>query len=78
MDSVAASGLASAAILAALVQALVTKGVLTDAEVREVYEQALLLMETEEAASPTASMIFTTARELLEEHLRARDVPEME
>ena len=70
VDSIAASSLASAAILASLVQILVDKGLLSESEVREVYEQALLMMETESGESPTAASIFETARELIEEHLR--------
>ena len=70
VDSIAASGLASAAILASLVQTLVDKGLLSESEVREVYEQAMLMMEIDSGGSPTAASIFDSARELIEEHLR--------
>lgn len=78
LDSVAASQLASAAILAALVSALTRKGVLTDSEVRELYEHALLMIEEGQGDSPEAELVFAAARELIEEHLRPNDDPGME
>ena len=78
LDSVAASQLASAAILAALVSALTRKGVLTDSEVRELYEHALLMIEEGQGDSPEAELVFAAARELIEQHLRPGDGPEME
>lgn len=78
LDSVAASQLASAAILAALVSALTRKGVLTDSEVRELYEHALLMIEEGQGDSPEAELVFAAARELIEEHLRRDERSEEE
>lgn len=71
VDSVAASQLASAAILAALVERLIQKGLLSTAEVREIYEHALLMIEEGQGTSPEAELVFAAARELIEEHLRS-------
>ena len=70
IDSVAASQVATAATLAALVSALARKGLLDDEEVREVYEHALLMIEEGQGASDEAAPIFAAARELIEQHLR--------
>lgn len=75
LDSVAASQLATAAILAALVATLARKGVLTDREVKETYESALLMIEEGQGASPEAELVFAAARDLIEEHLRATGDP---
>lgn len=69
IDSVAASELATAAILAALVATLARKGLLTDAEVKDTYEQALLMIEEGQGTSPEAELVFATARELIKDHL---------
>lgn len=70
IDAIAASDLSSAAIIAALVGMLRTKGVLSREEVREVYEQALLLLESHQADAPAMQDVFEAAREIIEEHLR--------
>lgn len=62
LDSVAASQLATAAILASLVATLARKGVLTDREVKETYESALLMIEEGQGASPEAELPFTAAQ----------------
>jgi aconitase B len=71
MDAIAASGLASAAILAALVQALIEKFVLTPEETREIYEAALLMIEETQSGGTEAADVLAMAREVIEEHLRA-------
>ncbi len=71
MDAIAASGLASAAILAALVQALIEKSVLTPEETQEIYQAALLMIEETRSGGTEAANIFAMAREVIEEHLRA-------
>jgi hypothetical protein len=76
VDSVAASQLATAAILASLVATLARKGMLTDAEVKETYEQALLMIEQGRGTSPEAELVFAAARDLIEEHLRSSSEPE--
>lgn len=63
IDAVAAGDLSSAAILAALIGMLGAKGLLSE-EVREVYEQALYLLEAHQAeAEPEMRPIFEAARE---------------
>lgn len=71
IDAIAAGDLSSAAILASLIGMLGAKGVLSDAEVREVYEQALFLLETHQGDSePAMQHIFEAAREVIEAQLR--------
>lgn len=70
IDAIAASDLSSAAILAALIGMLGAKGVLSDDEVREVYEQALFLMEAHEGEEPEMGPVFAAAREIIEAQLR--------
>ena len=65
--------LSSSAILAALVQSLHDKNVLSGEETVEVYEQALMLLELQQAQadrSPVYGQIVALARELIEQHLR--------
>lgn len=69
----AAVTLSSSAILAALVQMLHDKGVLSGEETVEVYETALLLLEQQQAGADTVpgyGEIMDLARELIEQHLR--------
>lgn len=68
-----AVALSSSAILAALVQSLHDKGVLSGEETVEVYEQALMLLEMQQAKAdenPAYGQVVATARELIEQHLR--------
>jgi transcriptional regulator with XRE-family HTH domain len=72
-DFVAAVTLSSSAILAALVQSLHDKGLLNGEETVEIYEQALLLLEMQQAQAnenPAFGQIMEMARELIEQHLR--------
>jgi len=70
LDAVAASDLVSSSVLAALVGMLGAKGVLSDEEVREVYEQALYLLETHQGDEPETRPIYEAAREIIEAQLR--------
>lgn len=70
IDSIAASDLVSASVLASLIGMLGEKGVLSDQEVREVYEQALLLLETHQGSEPEMRPIYEAAREIIEAQLR--------
>jgi len=73
---VAAVTLSSSAILAAPVQSLHDKGLLSGEETVEVYEQALLLLEQQQAAAdqvPGYGEVMDIARELIEQHLRPND-----
>lgn len=68
-----AVALSSSAILAALVQSLHDKGVLSGEETVEIYEQALMLLEMQQAKAdenPAYGQVVATARELIEQHLR--------
>jgi hypothetical protein len=70
IDAIAASDLSSASILAALIGMLGAKGVLSDEEVREVYEQALYLLESNQGDEIETKPIFEAAREVIEAQLR--------
>ena len=68
-----AVAVSSSAILAALVQSLHNKGVLSGEETVEIYEQALMLLEMQQAhadENPLYSQVVALARELIEQHLR--------
>ena len=70
LKGVTASNLMSSALLSALIQALITKGTITPDEGREIYEQALLMLEDAQTRSPASQEVFAAARELIEQHLR--------
>ncbi|PWJ80597.1 hypothetical protein C7441_112139 [Pseudaminobacter salicylatoxidans] len=70
IDAVAASDLASAATLASLIGTLASKGLLSDQEVRDLYENALLLLETHQGTEPEMRHVFEAAREVIEAQLR--------
>lgn len=71
LDSVAASGLVSSALLASLIPALVDSGSLTERDAREIYENALLLLEAAQSELPEhMAPIYETARKLIEDQLR--------
>ena len=71
ISAIAASDLVSASVLASLIGMLGAKGILSDDEVREVYEQALFLLESHQAeADDGMSNIYEAAREIIEAQLR--------
>lgn len=70
IKAIAASDLVSASVLASLVGMLSAKGILSDEEVREVYEQALYLLETQQGEDSAAADIYEAAREIIEAQLR--------
>lgn len=70
IESVAASELVTSALVASLIPTLVERGVLSDRDAREVYEHALLMIETEQGDDPSVQRIYEAARELIEAHLR--------
>lgn len=73
LTMIAAVTLSSSAILAALVQSLHDKALLSGDETVEVYEQALLLLEMQQAVAdkvPGYGEAIVLARELIEQHLR--------
>lgn len=69
-EATAASDLVNGAVMAALMQALINKGLFTANEVGEIYEMALTFIEEQQAAGEGESPIFDMARELIERHLR--------
>lgn len=68
-NGMAAGNLVSSATIAGLLRCLVQKGVLQPAEIREVYETALLLLEEQQAALPHATATFSAARSVIEQQL---------
>lgn len=70
ISAVATSDLVSASILASLIGMLAGKGVLSDEEVREVYENALLMLEQQQGDAPETAHIYEAAREIIQEQLR--------
>ena len=72
INSVAASGLVSSSVLAALVGALGAKGVLSDDDVHDIYDEALLSLEAQQAQSDTPEMdeVYEAARRIIEMPLR--------
>lgn len=71
LESVAASSLVSSALLASLIPALVENGSLTELEVREIYENALLMLEGAQSELPEhMAPIYEAARKLIEDQLR--------
>ena len=72
IKSVAASGLVSSSVLAALVGMLGAKGILSDDEVHDIYDEALLSLEAQQAQLDTPEMdeVYVAAREIIEAPLR--------
>jgi glycerol-3-phosphate O-acyltransferase len=70
LESVAASELVSSALIASLIPTLVERGVLTSEDAQDVYENALLMIETQQGSEPAIQRIYEAARELIEAHLR--------
>jgi hypothetical protein len=70
LESIAASELVTASMMASLIPALVDIGVLSPRGAREIYENALLLIETQQGDDPSSKRIYEAARELIEWRLR--------
>ncbi|WP_018428253.1 hypothetical protein [Hoeflea sp. 108] len=70
IDALAASELVSSSLLASLIGMLGAKGILSDEEVREVYEQALYLLEQHQSNEPELKTVYEAAREIIEAELR--------
>lgn len=66
-----AVALSSSAILSELVAALFRLGVLSDEQVREIYESALMALERNQHEED--DRVFIAARELIEMHLRPEE-----
>jgi hypothetical protein len=70
IDALAASELVSSALLASLTAMLGAKGVLSDDEVRQVYEQAHTLLAEHKSNEPGLATVYVAALEILEAELR--------
>ena len=70
LESVAVSGLVSSSLIAVLIPALVNTGALSPRGAREIYENALLMIETHQGDDPAVGRIYEAARELIETYLR--------
>ena len=64
-----ASSLMAGAMQAAMIQSMVRNKVITDQEGQEIYEQALLMLETSQGQFSSPD-VFEAAREMIEQHLR--------
>lgn len=69
-EATAASDLVNGAVMAALMQAFINKGIFTANEVGEIYEMALTFIEEQQGSSEGDSPIFDMARDLIERRLR--------
>jgi hypothetical protein len=69
LQVITASSLTAGAMLAALIQTLIRKDIISDREAHEIYEQALLMLESSQAQSSSPD-VFEAAREMIEQHLR--------
>jgi hypothetical protein len=65
-----ASSLMAGAMQAAMIQSMVRNKIITDEEGHEIYEQALLMLETNQTMTSSPD-VFEAARELIEQHLRS-------
>lgn len=71
IDAIASSDLVSASVLASLIGMLAAKGILSDRETREIYENALFLLEQQQPNDhPEVASIYEAAREIIEAQLR--------
>ena len=65
-----ASSLMAGAMQAAMIQSMIRNHLITDEERHEIYEQALLMLETNQTRTSSPE-VFEAARELIEQHLRS-------
>lgn len=70
VESIAASELVTSALVASLIPTLVERGTLSPKDAREIYENALLMIESAQGNEPGVRRIYEAARELIEAHLR--------
>ena len=70
VDGLAGTLLSSCATFAALILMLKRKGVLTEAEEREMYEEALLFLEINQADDTATNHIYEMARDVIEAQLK--------
>ncbi|SFJ56993.1 hypothetical protein [Aerobium aerolatum] len=71
IPAIAASDLVSASVLASLIGMLGAKGILSDEEIHEIYERALLLLEEQQGDdSDELAKVYEAARSIIEAQLR--------
>ncbi|WP_416193387.1 hypothetical protein [Nitrobacter sp. TKz-YC01] len=70
LEAIAASELASASLFASLVPALIDSGALSSLGAREIYENALLMLETRQGSEPGMQRVYEAARGIIEARLR--------
>jgi len=72
VNALTASGLVSASLLGSLIGELAGKGILSDMEVRQIYDQALLMIEEQQANANDTDLrdIYDPARKIIEDQLR--------
>ena len=71
LQVVSASSLMAGALQAALIQTLIRKNIISNQEGREIYEQALLLLESFQT-TPSSQAVFEADREMIEPHLESQ------
>ncbi|MEE9924008.1 MAG: hypothetical protein PBV01_11670 [Brucella anthropi] len=69
-DGLAATLLSSTASFAALMLLLKRKGLISVDDEREMYEEALLLLETRQGDDPETNHLYELARAVIEDQLR--------
>lgn len=70
VDAIAASGLVTSGVTAALIQMLVIKGSLSPTEALEIYDNALLILERQQSdAAPEMAPVYRAARSVIEKML---------
>jgi hypothetical protein len=69
LESVAATQLVSASLIASLVPMLLERGALTSEDTREIYEHALILIDTQQSSNQAVQEIYKAARKLIESNL---------
>lgn len=70
LKGLVASELVSDATFAALMRMLLAKDVLSEQEVREVYENALYILEERQGTDPNSDVPYAVARKVIETQLR--------
>jgi hypothetical protein len=70
LEAIAASEVASASLFASLIPALVNAGALSSLAAREIYENALLMIETRQGSEPGMKRVYEAAREIIEARSR--------
>lgn len=73
IDGIAASDLVSGATSAALISALRRKGIFTDAEITEIYKEALTLLEINQSPEPDFKRVSDIAIDMLKTQLSVPD-----